>query len=229
MTEKDEIRRTCLIGARILWRELRDVYGHVSCRLPGEDGFALKMVRVPPAPLDPDQVLEFDSEGRRRAGEQEIWELPLHTEILRRRPEVQAVVHAHPHAATALSTTGRTVFALTQQSAPFGEGLPVFRGDWIETPDLGVELADCLGGAPAALLKGHGVVTVGRSVGQAVEAMLYVEQAAQQIIWASTIGTPELLPERLRNHPRRRQFAQGGGAQNLWRQLVWEIEGESKR
>jgi ribulose-5-phosphate 4-epimerase/fuculose-1-phosphate aldolase len=223
--DDEEVRRDCLLGARVLWRELRDVYGHVSGRL-SRGGFALKMVRVPPAPLSPDEMLEFDDEGSRRAGQQEIWELPLHTEILRRRPDIVAVVHSHPHAATALSTTGKTVFAVTQQSSAFGVGLPVFPGDWIDSAELGRALAECLGDAPAALLKGHGVVTVGRSVGHAVETMLYVEQAAKQIIWASMIGTPEVLPLRLRDNPRRRQIAArgGGGSRNLWQQLVWDLE-----
>ena len=46
-----EIRRQCFLGARFLWRELRELYGHVSCRLPNGQGFALMMVRVPMPPL----------------------------------------------------------------------------------------------------------------------------------------------------------------------------------
>lgn len=40
-------------------------------------------------------------------------EIALHTEIFRTRPEVHSVVHAHPHATTALTTADKTVFAIT--------------------------------------------------------------------------------------------------------------------
>ena len=58
MAEYDDLRTECLLGARILWRELRDVMGHVSSRLPDGTGFALKMVRIPPEPIDADSVTE---------------------------------------------------------------------------------------------------------------------------------------------------------------------------
>ncbi len=101
MAEYDDLRAQCLLGARILWRELRDVMGHVSCRLPNGEGFALKMV-------------DFDCS--RLQGEQPILEPYIHSEILPARPDVNAVVHAHPHMATVLSTTGKTVYAVTHQA-----------------------------------------------------------------------------------------------------------------
>lgn len=223
-TEVEALRRQCFLGARFLWRELRELYGHVSCRLPSGEGFLLMMVRVPVAPFDPDEVLTFDYAGNKLAGQQPPpYELCLHTEIYRRLPHVQAIVHTHPHVATALSTTGRTIFALTHQSKQFGTGIPIFKGDFITTPELGQELAACLGDAPAALLKGHGAVVVGRHVPEVVTTMIYLEQAAKQIVWASVVGQPEVLPPRLREY-RFDEERRGSGDTNLWRQLVWEWE-----
>ncbi len=92
------MRKQCLLAARFLWRELRELYGHVSCRLPDGSGFLLAMVRVPPAPLDPDEVLRFDLEvallevlGERAAMAIEnarlVAELQERTEQLRQRTE----------------------------------------------------------------------------------------------------------------------------------------------
>lgn len=222
--EVAELQQQCLVGARILWRELRDVYGHVSRRLPDGSGFVLKMVRVPSGPVDPDQVMTLDNDGNVVKGDQAILEAPIHSEILKRRPDINSVVHVHPHMATALSTTGKTLYAITHQSAPFEEGLPVFHGHWITTPELGRDLAACLGDRVGALLKGHGVVVVGGSVQRAVELALYAEQTAKQIMMASMVGVPELFPEDIRRSPVRRSVTSGGGASNLWRQLVWEME-----
>lgn len=225
--EIEELRKQCRLGARFLWRELRELYGHVSCRLPDGSGFLLMMVRVPAAPLDPDEVLLFDMEGNKLAGERATpYEIYMHTEVYRRRPDVGAVVHSHPHVATALSTTGRTIFALTQQARMFGTGIPVFEGDFIAERELGREMAECLGDHVAVLLKGHGAVTVGKRVPEAVGNMIYLEQAAKQLVWASAVGAPELLPERLRRH--RFPEDRGGGHMNLWRQLVWDLEIERR-
>lgn len=226
MTTREELSKQCLLGARMLWRELRDVYGHVSARLPDRSGFVLKMVRVPPEPVDPDEVMRFDNDGNCLEGNQKIQEVFIHSEILKRRPEIQSVIHTHPHMAVALSTTGKTVYAITHQSASFGEGLPLFHGHWITTPELGRDLAECVGDGPGALLKGHGTVVLGRSVPNALELALYLEQAAQQLMWASVLGTPELFPEEIRNSPVRRAVVGSGGGNNLWRQLVWEMGAE---
>jgi L-fuculose-phosphate aldolase len=224
-----EIRQQCFLGARFLWRELRELYGHVSCRLPNGQGFALMMVRVPLPPADPDEVLIFDYEGNKLEGEQPPpHELDMHTEIYRRRPDVQSVVHSHPHMATALSTTGRTIFALNHQTRRYGKGIPLFKGDFITDPKLGAELAECLGDQPAVLMQGHGAVLVGAHVPDAVANTIYLEQAAKQQIWASAVGTPQVLPDRLLVD----RFGEGSGAplqNNLWRQLVWEWEAEQRQ
>lgn len=215
----------CLYGARILWRELRDLFGHVSARRAESDGFWLAMVRVPAEPRLWDEVMWFDWDGIQRFGEQSPpSEIHLHTAIYRHRPDVASVVHCHPHAATALSTTGRTIYALTHQSARYGEGVPVFDGDFIDRPEVGQALAECLGDAPAVLMRGHGVVAVGRSVADAVTNALFLEQAAQQQVIARTLGEPALFPARLREY---HLPGEGAGAY-LWRQLLWELATEGR-
>jgi ribulose-5-phosphate 4-epimerase/fuculose-1-phosphate aldolase len=228
----DELGRQCFLGARFLWRELREIYGHVSVRLPDNKGFLLMMARVPEPPIDADEVMMFDYEGNKLRGQTATpYEITLHTEIFRTRPDVNSIVHSHPHMATALTTVGKTVYALTQQSKQFGKGVPVFKGDFINDREIGAELADCLGDHTAALMKGHGCVTVGRHVPDAVTTVLYLEQAAKQQIWAASLGgQAELLPQRILDHkfPESYLRQEGGGRQtnNLWRQLVWEYEHE---
>lgn len=222
----DELRLQVLLGTRFLWGELHEVFGHVSCRLPGGDGFLVKSVRVGQPGVDPDEVLVCDGQGRKLAGVGPLpSELPIHTEILRRRPDVRSVVHTHPHASTAITTAGRTVMALTHQSARFGAGVPLFRGDLIATTELGQELADRLGDGDAVLLRGHGAVVIGRHVPEAVCKAIYLEQAALQLIWAASVGVPRTLPERLREHPFH-TATPGSSEAVLWRQLRWEHERE---
>jgi ribulose-5-phosphate 4-epimerase/fuculose-1-phosphate aldolase len=76
------------------------------------------------------------------------------------------------------------------------------------------------------LLKGHGVVAVGADVPSAVCRTLYLEQAARQQLWASTLGTPEVLPLDLREYHTRVGWT--GGA-FLWHQLVWDLHNPDAR
>lgn len=227
MSDEMEHTQECLLGARFLWRELRDLFGHVSCRRPDGKGFWLMMVRVSANPSTWDEVMSFDYDGQKLSGEQPTpYEIYLHTEIFRTRPEVQSVVHCHPHVATALTMAGKSIHAICHQSSRYGTGIPVFKGDFIEDVGIGRELAQCLGKAPAALLKGHGAVTVGNSVPDAVTNALFLEQAAQQQVYAATVGTPEVLEEYLRAHKFPQERSKGGAGTYLWRQLLWEMTQE---
>ena len=62
-----------LFGARVLYRELDDIFGHVSSRLPREakrEGLLFTRMRIAPKPLDPDEVMEIDFSCRRIKGKQ---------------------------------------------------------------------------------------------------------------------------------------------------------------
>jgi len=204
-----------VLAARILWDELRDVWGHVSARLP-DGGFCLAMVRLP-RDAQSHRALVFSDDGEERSGGAAPLELPIHTELYRRRRDVSAVVHAHPHAAVALSTTGDTVRAISQQSVIFGDGIPVGDGAFVDTVAAGQRLAAAMGTAVAELLRGHGAVTVGGSIGEAVSTMLYLEQTAQQQLWAAANGGAAALLSVLRDH---RVHRDGGMRSVLWDQLV---------
>lgn len=215
------IKERCRQGAYLLWQELRDPYGHVSCRNP-EGGFFLSLVRVQ-ASGRVYPVLSYDDEGQPlsavEGGPSEIY---LHSEIYRRRPDVMAVAHAHPPVATALSSTDQTLFAVNVQSRSFGTGLPVFAGDFVNNADIGAALAEKLGDGVAIMLEGHGAVTAGAHVPEAVTHMLYVEEVAQKILWAKPFGGARPLAERMLKIP----FGRSEGLMGdtfLWRQLMWEL------
>lgn len=202
MSDVEALQRELRISTRLLFQALGDPWGHVAVRLPasaGQRGFLLKYVRALPPPADPALIHAFDYAGNRLAGEGKVpWELPLYTQTFLARPDVQAVIHMHPRLATALTMAGKTVFAISQETALFEDGVPVIPGDMVNTDDRGALLVEALGDGPALLMKGHGAVAVGTSVPHAVTNILLVEQAAQQQVWAATVGTPEVLPEHLR-------------------------------
>ncbi|HEX4832738.1 MAG TPA: class II aldolase/adducin family protein [Trebonia sp.] len=130
-------------------------------------------------------------------------ELPIHREVLRARPDVQAVVHVHPPAVVAADLAGLTLAPVVgAYNIPAmrmaHEGIPVYpRGVLINRPDLGRAVAAALGGRPACILRGHGIVTCGATVAQAVVRALNVTALAQVMLLASTGGggAPAPLPD----------------------------------
>lgn len=227
ITDSDEIRALrdeVLFSARVLADELSDIWGHVTVRLPENqgDGFLLKHLRIPARGVDPDEVMVFDYQGRRLSGTQkDPWEIPLYTAVYAKRPDVRSVIHVHPPVATALATTGRPIHAVTHEGLEFGDGLPVFAGDVIDTDELAQGMTAALGESRACMLKGHGAVLVATTVPEATVSAIYLERTAKQLVWASSVGTPEVLPARIRDHIVGRR---GTDEPQLWRYLQWREE-----
>lgn len=217
--ELDGLQVDALFAARALVNELDDIWGHVTCRLPDGSGFLLKHLRIPARGFDPDEIMTFDYSGRRLTGSQkDPWEIPLYTAAYRSRPDVQSVIHIHPPVATALSTTGQAIYALTHEGLEFGDGLPVFDGDLIDTDELGELAAAALGSSPACVLKGHGAIVAGTTIRQATTRSIALERTARQIVWASSVGRPQVLPQRIRDHINAKR---AGAEPEVWRYLEW--------
>jgi ribulose-5-phosphate 4-epimerase/fuculose-1-phosphate aldolase len=218
--ELESLSAQVLFGARVLPGYVGDVFGHVAARLPASDGrsgFLLKHLRVPRRGLDPDEIMVFDLDGSILAGKQDRpYEVALYTNVFKARPDVMSVVHCHPLHSMAVAMAGKTVFPIHQSSQRFGGPVPVMRGNLVTDDVIGQELVTALGSGIAVLQKGHGVVTVGPDVPDAVVSCIYLEDAARIQIMAASVGTPEMLPPELIAENQRGNF--------LWRYLEWREE-----
>lgn len=204
--ERTEIAEACRVLAA---RELADGYlGHISlrmdderilvrCRGPEERGLAwttaadIRLVDLDGAAAGP--------------GELDGWsvpnELPLHTETLRARPDVSAVVHAHPLNVVAADLAGLGIrpiigaFDMPGTKLAAG-GVPVYpRGVLVRDRRLAQEMLGYLGDRPVVILRGHGLTSTGRSVAEAVLHAVSVDQiAALSLRITSAGGTLVDLP-----------------------------------
>ncbi len=125
------------------------------------------------------------SKGGRRASS----ELAVHLAIYRGRPDVHAVVHAHPPAATGFAVAGEPLpenvlpelvysvgpVALVPFEAPGTQALADAFGPW-------------LAGHDAWLMANHGAVTAGASLLVAHQRMESLEHAARIIVAARALG-----------------------------------------
>lgn len=174
-----DLRHTVATACRILGHQglAADVLGHVSLRLDAE-----RMLLRCRGPLDrgllftvPDDIhiVDMDGCGELEGGYAVPNEFPIHSEVLRARPDVNAVVHAHPRDVVIAELAGvemRQVFGAYNIPASHlaHRGVPVYpRSVLVRTPELGRAVASSMGDSAACVLRGHGIVTAGESVEQA--------------------------------------------------------------
>jgi L-fuculose-phosphate aldolase len=123
-------------------------------------------------------------------------ELPMHLEIYRQRPDVNAVIHAHPPFATALTLTGHSLEEpiLPEVVMMFG-GIPTAPYATPSTQESAESIRHLIKDHQAILLDHHGAVTYGGSLENAFHKMEKLEHAAKTILAAKSLGTPKTLDE----------------------------------
>jgi L-fuculose-phosphate aldolase len=145
--------------------------------------------------MTPDMMVIVDLDGAKVAGDRDpSSELPMHLEIYRNRPDVNAVVHAHPPTATGFAVAGipltRAVLAeviTTLGSIPIAEyGTP-------STAELPDAVRKYIKAHDGMLLANHGAVTCGPSVMAAYYKMETIEHFARISLVARQLGGENLI------------------------------------
>jgi 3,4-dihydroxyphthalate decarboxylase len=206
--ESEVLRRKLATACRILAQSglVEDVLGHVSarvgpdrllvrCRGPRERGLAFTTV-------DDIRLVTFDGGRELDDGYVVPNELPIHVEVLRAHPAVEAVVHAHPPAVIAADLAGVPLLPLVgayniPAARLAADGIPVFpRGVLIRTPALASEMVAAMGDRTVCVLRGHGITTTGESVEQALARALALHSLARMASRVAALGgTVRALPE----------------------------------
>ena len=195
MTASAVARRMALCCRQLAARGLiagRD--GNLSVRL-GPDRVLVTPTALIKSLVKDGDMVEVDRSGRKRRGRRNpTSELDLHLRILSRRPDVGAVVHAHPPAATGFAVAGEEIPANLLPELIFLVGrVPIVPYGTPGTPELGDRVEPYLGEHDALLLANHGAVTMGKTLDQAWIRMESLEHAARIVIAARTVGRPRPL------------------------------------
>ena len=168
--------------------------GNISARL-GDGRLLTTPKSVPKGFMTPDMMVIVDFAGKKLAGDRDpSSELPMHLEIYRNRPDVNAVVHAHPPTATGFATAGvpltRAVLAevvTTLGSIPIAEyGTP-------STAELPAAVRKYIKAHDGMLLANHGAVTCGTDVMSAYYKMETIEHFAKISLVARLLGGENLI------------------------------------
>jgi L-fuculose-phosphate aldolase len=196
---EEQIRADIVECGRRLWHRgfVASNDGNISVRLDDH-----RLITTPTAVskgfMTPDMMVITDLEGKKIAGERNASsELKMHLEVYRHRPDVRAVVHAHPPTATGFAVAGipldRAVLAevittlgsvpIAEYATPSTEELPAAVRRYITAHD-------------GLLLANHGALAIGGDVYAAYYRMETIEHFATISLVARTLGREHLLSRR---------------------------------
>lgn len=136
-------------------------------------------------------MVEVDLAGkpRGRRSRKPTSELDLHLRILRHRPDVQAVVHAHPPTATGFAVAGQEIPGNLLPELTFIVGpVPLVPYGKAGTPELGDRVVPYLKEHNGLLLAKHGAVTMGSTLDEAWIRMETLEHSARIIVAAMRLN-----------------------------------------
>lgn len=231
-----EPRETVATACRVLANEglVKGILGHVSartaddqllirCRGPQERGLRHTTA---------DDVWTITTDGEPvdvPDGYRPPNEAPIHTELMRRRPEVKAVVHAHPPAALIFGLAGlelRPVIGAYNIPALrlALDGVPVFsRPILISRQDLAAQLLDCMGESDTCLMVGHGIAVAGATVEEAVVRAVDLTALMDITVKLAQLGaTPDVIDRGdLQELP---DLGSRFNAELVWRSLVADAD-----
>ena len=140
--------------------------------------------------LDPAALVVTDMQGKQLTGEgRPSSELKMHLRIYGLRPDVQAVVHAHPPTATGFAIAGLSFdeCVVPEIIATLGR-VPLVPYATPSTEEVPDRIVPYVASHDALLLANHGAVTYGSNLEGAINAMESIEQAARSMLVAHLLG-----------------------------------------
>jgi L-fuculose-phosphate aldolase len=149
---------------------------------------------IPYEEMGPDDLVPMGFDGPRPGLRRPSMEWRLHAGILDARPEVAAVVHAHPPYCTALSCLRRDIPAFHYMVAVAGgDSIRCSAYALFGTRELAGVALEALEGRKACLLANHGLVAVGESASDALALAIEVEALAQAYLVALRSGVEPVI------------------------------------
>jgi L-fuculose-phosphate aldolase len=163
--------------------------GNASVRV-GRDRIAISPSGVLKATLRPEQVVCVDMRGRLVEGRgRPTSEIAMHLAVYRARPEVEAVLHAHPPTAIALSIARVSLAECVLPEVIIALGsIPTATYATPGTLDVPASIETLIKNHDAVLLERHGVLTCGKDLDEAYGRLEVVEHTARITLMARQLG-----------------------------------------
>ena len=177
------------------WDDL--IFTHLSARIPGpEHHFLLNPYNLMFEEVTASSLVKVDLNGHPVEPSPFITNpagFTIHSAVHMARPDAQAVMHLHTPHGQAVSAHSEGLLPLTQTAMLIREEIAYhdYEGVALDLDERERLVAD-LGDKGAMLLRNHGTLTVGETVGEAFVKLYFLERACQAQILALSAGDGNL-------------------------------------
>ena len=171
-------------------------WGNISVRVV--EGLLVTPSRVPLEEMGTADLVLVSMEGKTLKGSRlPSSEMHLHRMVLRKRPDIGALVHSHSPYASAVACAHRAIPVLMEDMSQIIGGEVVCAG-YVpagQHEELGRAASEAIGDTSMAVLLGnHGPVVGGRTLGEALVAAQILEKAARSLVYTSALGGAVEIP-----------------------------------
>ena len=191
---------------RLVYRNGWDdgIFTHNSARVPGDENhFLLNPYGRKFYEIDASSLVKVDTDGNIVDGgsmgaDADIIDagFTIHSAVHMARHDARCVMHTHTVAGMAVSAQADGLLPLAQTSMRFYKRLAYHDYEGIATDlDERERLVADLGTHKAMILRNHGLLTTGRTVGEAYQQMRYLQRACELQLAAQAGGNLSLPPE----------------------------------
>lgn len=169
--------------------------GNISVR--HASGLLITPTSTPYDEMRPQDIVYFDLTSEPAPAQRASSEWRFHRDIMRAKPDVEAIVHAHPVYCTTIAILGHDIPAIHYMVAIAG-GSTIRCAPYATfgTAELSAHAVTALKDRKACLLAHHGLIATGSSLAKAMWLAVEVETLARQYHGVLQIGKPPLLPEK---------------------------------
>ncbi|OZI60690.1 class II aldolase/adducin family protein [Bordetella genomosp. 11] len=214
------------------------IYNHISLRLPGPgDRFLINPYGMLFEEITASSLVLIDTQGRKLGDsphEVNVAAFVIHGAIHQARHDAMCVLHTHSDASVAVSAQRDGLLPLSQFAMRFygHQAFHDYEGVAIDLDERQRLVAD-LGGHPVMLMRNHGLLTLGRTPGEAFMLLYYFERAAriQLAMQAAVAGGagPIVVPDHDVCEKAARQFWRNEGdilvaGEREWPALVRQLD-----
>ncbi len=198
MKTEREYREEIVHVGRMVWEKgwVAANDGNISFRLD-QDRFLCTPTQVCKGLMKPEDLIVCDAKGNKISGVKErTSEFMMHLTVYNLRPDIRAVVHAHPPVATGFATAGRSLNLALLPEVVIGLGCVPLAGYGLPgTPELTDPMLPLIPKYEALLMGNHGAVCYGEDVYKAFFRMETVEHFARISLVAELLGGAQVLPK----------------------------------
>ena len=195
-----ELRQEMVRIGRLMWERgyVAATDGNLSARL-GNERLLVTATGHSKGSLSVDDLVILDLDGEpvasyRGRGQRPSSEILMHLEVYRQRPDVGAIVHAHPPVATAFSIAGVSLARCVLPEVVITLGsIPTAEYATPGTTELPQSIREAIRDHDALILAHHGSLTVGETLWEAYLRLEKVEHTAQITLVAHQLGQVRTL------------------------------------